>query len=936
VVLRGRQLELDRATAAVAAAAAGDGASAVVVDGDAGMGKTALLDAVVRVAGAATTLRGRGHALGGGVAYGPVAGALARHLHRLEPDERARLVGGLGSLGLLVEGVGDAPPPGDPELDRARMFQAVALLISRLAVRGPVVLAVDDLHWADTASVELLVYLVGELRGEAVAFVVAARPGELGDRPGTRHLVAELLRLPHAARVAVGPLDPTTVTDLAADRLGGPVDPAFVAELVDRTGGVALAVDAVLGALLADGDLADGPAGWAATVPVAIPGYVVDLFAQRLDALAPTARAAVAAIAIADTPLDVAELAAVLDVAADATVEAAAAARSDGLLVELASGTWEVSHPLVGTAARDLLPVDARQGLHRALADLDRMQGEAALDDLARHVLAAGPALGDDRAVDVLARAGHRARTRGAGDVAAGWLLAAADRAAAAGRPAADLAALHGEAATALEHRGDLLGALAARTREADVLAGIDPGGDAQAAAAAGHLCWQLGSPVGDAWWDRAITAAREAGRVDQLRVHRSWLSSLMRQGRFEEARGAADRVRADLAVVGDDPRHRQERELTELRLLVFDCFGVGAPAEAVLEHDIELEADAPLATVAEVAGIHLDALVLLGRFDEARRRADDLLRRLGPDAGVTGLGWRPITARVLAHVAVGAWEDATDLLTEIADDTPVAVAARAVWNAVGAVRRGDVERAREIVAEARPHLGGAGMALRHKALDVVAAYADVVAGEEPSTDAALGPHDYFAMSHAVLAALAGEVLANTGRPSEARDVAAALRARGRPGSHPHALAARIEALATGDAVGLAAAATAFDGFGLPFDAAVARLEAAERDRGAITPSALARAAEVFERLGAAPWSARAQALGAARLRRGPAVPELTRREREVAELVAEGLTNGQVAERLGVSIRTVTSHLDHAYTKLGIGSRAALVAHLLRLPAAT
>jgi DNA-binding CsgD family transcriptional regulator len=55
-----------------------------------------------------------------------------------------------------------------------------------------------------------------------------------------------------------------------------------------------------------------------------------------------------------------------------------------------------------------------------------------------------------------------------------------------------------------------------------------------------------------------------------------------------------------------------------------------------------------------------------------------------------------------------------------------------------------------------------------------------------------------------------------------------------------------------------------------------------------------------------------------------------------VAELVAEGLTNGQVAERLGVSIRTVTSHLDHAYTKLGIGSRAALVAHLLRLPAAT
>ena len=91
---------------------------------------------------------------------------------------------------------------------------------------------------------------------------------------------------------------------------------------------------------------------------------------------------------------------------------------------------------------------------------------------------------------------------------------------------------------------------------------------------------------------------------------------------------------------------------------------------------------------------------------------------------------------------------------------------------------------------------------------------------------------------------------------------------------------------------------------------------------------------EVFARLGAAPWTARARALGAApaaRLRSPSGARSFTPHARQVAELVAEGLTNAQIAEQLGVSIRTVTSHLDHAYTKLGIGSRAALTAHLLR-----
>jgi DNA-binding CsgD family transcriptional regulator len=90
---------------------------------------------------------------------------------------------------------------------------------------------------------------------------------------------------------------------------------------------------------------------------------------------------------------------------------------------------------------------------------------------------------------------------------------------------------------------------------------------------------------------------------------------------------------------------------------------------------------------------------------------------------------------------------------------------------------------------------------------------------------------------------------------------------------------------------------------------------------------ALVHAKEAFERLGAAPWEARA-ASELSRIGGRPAAPtELTEAERQVALLVAEGLTNSDIAARLHLSTRTVEAHLSHAYVKFGVRSRAALVA---------
>jgi DNA-binding CsgD family transcriptional regulator len=506
-----------------------------------------------------------------------------------------------------------------------------------------------------------------------------------------------------------------------------------------------------------------------------------------------------------------------------------------------------------------------------------------------------------------------------------------------------EVAALHLEAAAAWELRPDLEAALTASSRAAELLMGTDHSAASEAAAAAASLCWQLGRGEADEWWTVALEAAAAGGSVALLRARQRWLVSCMRQGRIGEAGEAAALLRSAIAEVELEREPDPSGEISVLleqahqRLLVFETLALGQPVEALLADERPVSPNLPLTVRIELEGPQLDALVFLGRFEEARRRSEGLLRELGPLVSVNRLSWRAVAALAAAHLASGAWDDAADALTSFEIDVPNARSAWAFWAGVLALRRGDVAAAREAVAMGRPAAGDSGLVMRQYELDAVAAYADLLAGDAPSVDVGQRADGYFAMSHVLRTTLAGEVLVREGRRVEAVALVGGLRARSGPDTYPHAVAARIEALAEGDAAGLVAAADALDRSQVPFESAVARLEAAELDRALVPARALIRCAELFERLGAVPWAARARALGSeTAVGRRTTVPQLTRREREVAELVAEGLTNGQVAERLHVSIRTVTSHLDHAYTKLGIGSRAALVAHLLRLPEPT
>ncbi len=157
--LVGRQAELTRIESALAAAATSrdtpNRLEVVSISGDAGIGKTRLAEeaaAAARKRGF-VVLAGTAYPLGTAIAYGPMLEAFGNYLRGLPAVERTRSTSGLDELGrLFPDLVGARPEPiGDPALQKARLFDAVDRLLDRMADRRPVLLLLDDLHWADDA-----------------------------------------------------------------------------------------------------------------------------------------------------------------------------------------------------------------------------------------------------------------------------------------------------------------------------------------------------------------------------------------------------------------------------------------------------------------------------------------------------------------------------------------------------------------------------------------------------------------------------------------------------------------------------------------------------------------------------------------------------------------------------------------------------------------
>ena len=167
----------------------------------------------------------------------PAFGPVLRGESDLDPVD---LVAGLHSLGLLFDGIDTGGSPvgvGADDLVRSRLHGALTTLVSRLTTLAPVVLAVDDLHWADAASIEVLQALVGDLPHVPLLIVATLRPFESAERVETRRLLRSLRAAPFTTSVDVGGLDQL------ARRLGSIFPNRLVGLVHRRSGGTPLVAE---------------------------------------------------------------------------------------------------------------------------------------------------------------------------------------------------------------------------------------------------------------------------------------------------------------------------------------------------------------------------------------------------------------------------------------------------------------------------------------------------------------------------------------------------------------------------------------------------------------------------------------------------------------------------------------------------------------------
>jgi hypothetical protein len=406
--LVGRDATMARLSAAWEQALAGR-PRIVVLTGEPGIGKTRCAEELAR----------RVERTGGGVAWGVCAepgGASAywpwtRALRELGSTQAGgpleQLLGGHPSAAATLSG---------PELDEARfrLFDAVATALDRSSRERPLLVMLEDLHWADRSSLDLLVHVARELRTGRILVAATCRSAPGADAAG---VLAELARRPAFERVELRGLDVDDVGRYVALVTGRRTNGAIARTLHARTGGNPFYLSEVVRLLSEEGSFEDA----VARGPV-LPDAVREVVTARVQHLPDPTRAAVDAAAVAGLEFDAALVARVAGLSRGELLEALepAVAQHIALAPPSQTGTWSFTHGIVRDVVYDALPVARRADLHgrlAALLDERRRRGRAQpAAELAHHRLEAARAGGDaepamraslDAADDAVGRLAH-------------------------------------------------------------------------------------------------------------------------------------------------------------------------------------------------------------------------------------------------------------------------------------------------------------------------------------------------------------------------------------------------------------------------------------------------------------------------------------------------------------------------------------------------
>lgn len=379
--LVGRGAERTRLRSLVDAVRQGTTAWAVVT-GEAGIGKTRLVGDLRATAQEAGVHVVAGHCLEGHLT--PAFWPWAQALGQLEP---------------LVEGAGavlDQPDAvaGDPSARLLAQFRHVAQVLTDAATRQPVLVVVEDVHWADPESLQLTRFLSVELTQTGIGIVLTSRPEEGGDE--LRDVLADLTRRPGFVRVELSGLDEDGTAELVTSITGSETDRRTAAALAERTGGNPLFV----------GELVRLGAG--ALLPGRLPDTVRDVLGRRLARVDDATRDLLALAAMHGESFRLGLLLATCGLDEGAVLDHLDAAMAAGLVApDEDPSRLRFVHALVREAALQGLPDLRRRRLHLRIGTAVRdlaPSGTSWEAEAAHHLLAAAP-LGDPRAALDAARA---------------------------------------------------------------------------------------------------------------------------------------------------------------------------------------------------------------------------------------------------------------------------------------------------------------------------------------------------------------------------------------------------------------------------------------------------------------------------------------------------------------------------------------------------
>jgi DNA-binding CsgD family transcriptional regulator len=385
-VLIGREQELQLLLDAAAAPPA-----VAIVEGEAGVGKTRLVEEFLARPELADRISyvGRCHQLSEPFPLGPVLEAL----RRATPDPAA-LAPVAGALRPVLPELEEILPPApeslaDKRAERHRLFRALRDLIGAL---GPSVLVLEDLHWADQATSELLRFLIADLPPTTV--LVCTYRSE--DVPDGSPLLALAARLPGnvaCARVVLQPLDQAQVRDLVSEILeSDSISDEFAGYLFERSAGLPFAVEEVLLLLKERKGLVHRSGVWVRREleELGVPRAFRDSILQRMAGLGVGARTVVQAAAVLGEPTAEEVILEIVELSGRTKPDALVEALSSALLFEVSDGIYGFRHPLARQAVEDAVPPPLRRRLHRRAARALATERPQPLSRLAHHYRQAG------------------------------------------------------------------------------------------------------------------------------------------------------------------------------------------------------------------------------------------------------------------------------------------------------------------------------------------------------------------------------------------------------------------------------------------------------------------------------------------------------------------------------------------------------------------